>query len=114
MTGSILFQESTDDGDDVGMGEMIVSYVSSCESVCEGAADALETGGVLVYSAVFHSPLWMSGGNHSLHLQHLQERSSKVLDMLQMSKMNFASWGFTTCTTITASVHRPSDWMKKN
>lgn len=83
VSGSVLFHESRDDGDGVGTGEM---FASSCESVCVGAADALETGDVLVYSAAFHSPLWMSGGKNSLHLQ-----DREVLDMLQISMINFAS-----------------------
>lgn len=69
MSRSVRFQETRDDGDDVGMGETFVGGVNSCESVCEDASHALETGGVLIYSAVFDSPLLMSGEGDFLHLR---------------------------------------------
>lgn len=75
VSGSVLFHESRADGDEDGRGEMLVNCVSSCEYACVDAADALVTGGVLVYSAAFRSPLWLSGGNESLHL-HLQDREA--------------------------------------
>lgn len=45
------------DADDVGMGEVFVRGVSSCESVGEDVSDASKTGGALAYSAMFDSPL---------------------------------------------------------
>lgn len=47
--------------------------VSSCESACEDASGASKTAGALAYSAKLDSPVWMSGGGDSPHLQEREE-----------------------------------------
>lgn len=50
-------------------------FASSCESACEGAADASETGGALAYSARCDPPLSKSRGGDAPHLQEREEKT---------------------------------------